>query len=149
MSRGCGGDPRGPHHSAVLRGLTVLLTLPLASSCAGESTAPGLGASSRPASAVPAATARTVVLDRPVIVDLAVDWRPEREQTPEQVLLQRQRIQRAQEEVLALLGRRGLLRRPLHETAQAALLVDAAGLDLLRTHPRVAAVHPDVAAPGG
>ena len=56
---------------------------------------------------------------------------------------------KAGDAVLNMLGRHGRLRRPLHETAQTALLVDDVGLVLLRADPRVAAVHLEQAAPAG
>ncbi len=86
-------------------------------------------------------------LDRAVIVALAVEWRPEHELSAEQVVEQRARVQTVQDEVLLALGRHGRLRRPLHETAQAALLVDPHGLALLRGHPRVVSVSDDGKAP--
>jgi len=82
-----------------------------------------------------------------VIVALALEWRPEHELSTEQVVEQRARVRTVQDEVLLALGRHGRLRRPLHETAQAALLVDPHGLALLRGHPRVVSVSDDGKAP--
>lgn len=87
------------------------------------------------------------ILDRAVIVALDVEWRPEHELSAEQVVEQRARVQTVQDEVLLALGRHGRLRRPLHETAQTALLVDPHGLALLRGHPRVVSVSDDGKAP--
>ncbi len=82
-----------------------------------------------------------------VIVDLAVEWRPEHELSDEEVWEQRARIEAAQDEVLSDLGAHGRLSRRLTETAQMALTVDAEGRGILAEHRLVATVHED--RPGG
>lgn len=84
-----------------------------------------------------------------MIVTLSVSWRPENELLDEEIEAQRERVRQAEAEVLRDLGPHGRLRRPLHESAQTALLVDAAGLALLRQHPQVGAVQEDRAVPAG
>lgn len=83
------------------------------------------------------------MLEHAVIVDLAVDWRPEAELTAEEVAAQRTRIEEAERAVLQALGDHGQRQRQLHATGQVSLLVDATGLDILRGHPDVGAVHRD------
>jgi hypothetical protein len=117
---------------------------------------------SQPASASPAPAAQLPpgpsepahhrtepVLDQRVVVDFAVGWRPEHELSDEEVSAQRARVQAAQDEVLRALGGHGRLVRALHETAQASLAVDAEGREILRGHPRVAAVNDDDPEPAG
>lgn len=81
------------------------------------------------------------MLEHAVIVDLAVDWQPEAELTVEEVVAQHTRIEEAERAVLEALGEHGQRQRQLHATGQVSLLVDATGLEILRGHPDVAAIH--------
>ncbi len=78
-----------------------------------------------------------------LVVDLAVEWRPEHELSDEEVRLQRARIETAQDEVLGDLGAHGRLSRRLTATAQMAVSVDDEGRQILAGHRLVAAVHDD------
>ena len=83
------------------------------------------------------------MLEHAVIVDLAIGWRPEAELTAEEAAAQRTRIDEAERAVLVALGDHGRRQRQLHATGQISLLVDATGLEILRGHPDVGAIHQD------
>lgn len=86
-------------------------------------------------------------LEHAVIVDLAVDWRPEGELDREDLAAQRQRIQAAENATVRALGAHGRVRRQLHASGQVALAVDDKGLSVLRDLNEVAAIHEDKPAP--
>jgi len=83
------------------------------------------------------------VLEHAVIIDLAVDWRPEAELNAEEASAQRTRFEEAERAVLEALGDHGQPQRQLRATGQISLLVDETGLEILRGHPEVAAIHQD------
>lgn len=78
-----------------------------------------------------------------VVVDLAVDWRPEHELSESERREQRARIEAAQDEVVADLGAHGELRRRLTESAQMSVGVDGRGREILAGHRLVARVQDD------
>lgn len=91
----------------------------------------------------PGSTAPEPVGWREVIVDLAVDWRPEAELTPDQVQDQRARIEGAQDALVADLGAHARLRRRFDATPQMAVSVNEQGSAILAASPLVARVHAD------
>lgn len=86
-------------------------------------------------------------LQHAVIVDLAVDWRPEAGLDDTERAAQRRRVQAAENAILRTLGKHGRLRRQLHASGQLALAVDDKGLSILGDLDPVAAVHRDTPAP--
>lgn len=86
----------------------------------------------------------------PVIVDLAVDWRPEGELSDDDRVEQRRRIEAAADEIITALGDHGEVHRRLTMTAQLSLSVDDDGLAILERHRLVATIHDDTtSAPTG
>lgn len=82
-----------------------------------------------------------------VIVDLAVDWRPEGALDDDERAEQRRRLQAAEDAILRALGEHGRVRRQLHASGQVALAVDDKGLSILGDLDPVATVHEDTPDP--
>lgn len=82
-----------------------------------------------------------------VIVDLAVDWRPEGALDDDERAEQRRRLQAAEDAILRALGEHGRIRRQLHASGQVALAVDDKGLSILGDLDPVATVHEDTPDP--
>jgi hypothetical protein len=123
-------------------------TAPAAGSPTG-STGTGRSATSSTGARAETTIASSVV-DPPVtaprellVVDLAVEHRPESELDDAARTAQRARLERAMDEVVGALGSHGQLVRRLTATAQMSVRVDAEGRRALASHPLVAAVHDD------
>lgn len=161
---GTGGEPAAPTPAADVPPVdlqapgspaTPSATAPVGTAGSSPATGPGAGdggsypaTESSPSDAAGDATPHDAAeLDLAVIVDLAVDWRPEGELDADQVEAQRRRIRAAEDAVVEALGPHGRVRRRLPETAQLSLAVDDEGLRILQELPEVAAIHRDTADP--
>jgi hypothetical protein len=120
-------------------------TSPGAPSTGPATTAPATPTSSPVAGSPPStvASSGTGAERQRVIVTLEVGWAPEGQLAPAEREAQRQRVENAQDEVLAALGGEGSLSRRLTSTAQMSLSVTGAGLVILGNHPLVASTAPD------
>lgn len=84
----------------------------------------------------------------PIIVDLAVEWRPEAELDADEVAEQRETIRIAQQKVLKLLeGTDFQVNRAYQSTPQIALSIDAEGRDRLNRSSLVENVNEDIPDP--